>query len=89
LPTTSASALCSPSSATSSVAVNQSGAARARRSSAISATLVSPRSAESLYEPSERSIEIEMRFREFVILFDIWSPGYFMEPKWIGIEHPQ
>ena len=39
----------------------------------ISAILVSPKSAELLYEPSERSIEIEMRFREFVILFDIWA----------------
>ena len=35
--------------------MNQSGAARARRSSAISATLVSPRSAELLYEPSEQA----------------------------------
>jgi hypothetical protein len=47
--------------------VNQNGAARARRAGTISATLVSPKSAELLYEPSERSIEIEMRFREFVI----------------------
>jgi hypothetical protein len=50
---------------------------------------VSPKSAELLYEPSERSIEIEMRFREFVILFDIWGASYFREPKWIDIEHSQ
>jgi hypothetical protein len=57
--------------------VNQNGAARARRAGTISATLVSRKSAELLYEPSERSIEIEMRFREFVILFDIWGASYF------------
>jgi hypothetical protein len=69
--------------------VNQNGAARARRAGTISATLVSPKSAELLHEPSERSIEIEMRFREFVILFDIWGASYFREPKWIDIEHSQ
>ena len=69
--------------------MNQNGAARARRAGTISATLVSPKLAELLYEPSERSIEIEMRFREFVILFDIWGASYFREPKWIDIEHSQ
>ena len=69
--------------------MNQNGAARAHRVGTISATLVSPKSAELLYEPSERSIEIEMRFREFVILFDIWGASYFKEPKWIDIEHSQ
>ena len=68
---------------------DQNGAARTRRVGTISATLVSPKSAELLYEPSERSIEIEMRFREFVILFDIWGASYFREPKWIDIEHSQ
>jgi len=42
-----------------------------------------------ILERSERSIEIEMRFRGFVILFDIWSASYFREPRWIDIEHPQ
>ena len=69
--------------------MNRNGAARVRRAGTISAILVSPKSAKLLYEPSERSIEIEMWFREFVILFDIWSASYFREPKWIDIEHPQ
>ena len=68
----------------------QAGRARLPyRVCAIGATLVSPRSAELLYVPSERSIEIVMRFGEFVILFGIWSASYFREPKWIDIEHPQ
>ena len=68
--------------------MNQNGAARAPRRHDQRDSRLS-KSAELLYEPSERSIEIEMQFREFVILFDIWGASYFREPKWIDIEHSQ